>query len=332
MCANSGKAFGEVSFDYSKCFDSLPRTRLLNLARKKGLDPLLCDSVRSLWDTSERHVIWRGAISDGISGPKGLPQGSAISVALAALWAGEWMRQIKSLVSQDVLLIGYLDDFSASCLRAEDMRRVVGFTEAFSQNWGIKLNRGKSALVISKIAGETWDLEGCEVPHLGFYDFLGLPLGHNKESARSARRLQKASERLSKIEQFSGSLGTKIRLVRSMVISVMYGMSFEKRHSEAVHKLSRRVGAALWGTSRFSANRDWVWASCLPASCCPTSWWWLELACLIWRIAQRQEGRNLLAQLWCQNNNPEDGVWSCFCDFLAGVRGDSLRGSACFCG
>ena len=199
---------------------------MLSLAVAKGFPRWLARAVGSWLAGSRRFLAYRGCVGDPMATTIGVPQGNAISVTLAIVWASEWYRQVASLVNQGSFVVAYLDDFSVSCLSSGELKRCVGATVCFAERWKIQLNPRKCCVVVSEHA-EGWDLHELDLPKEETWDFLGMSLGHGKESKRSADRVDKAMGRVRRVKSFAGTLNMKATLTEMMVVSPCWGLSFE---------------------------------------------------------------------------------------------------------
>ena len=97
------KFFGMLSVDFSKAYDRVDRSILINKMIRRGVSPYLIRYVhRWLYDRSNR-VRYNGILSDRYSTDLGIPQGSPISVTL-------WKLYVDELPVNDSNVSLYMDD------------------------------------------------------------------------------------------------------------------------------------------------------------------------------------------------------------------------------
>ena len=233
FCARESIPFGEVSFDFSKCFDMLPRDLLIDYAIHRGMPLGIANSLRRFLRGSVRRIVFRSYVSEELGGDRGVPQGNALSVVLAILWGNEWHRQCTSLISTSALTVAYLDDLSVSSVQASDLLRTIGFTVQFAQDWGTCLNESKSAVVLSQEAIQRWDMGESRLPSHGAWDFLGICLGPQKHSTRSRARVEAALVRVRRIVSLPGSLDQKAAMVSLLVTPLGLRVVFRESSDEA---------------------------------------------------------------------------------------------------
>ena len=78
FCFARQVAWGEVSFDFSRCFDTLPRGLLLSLAVAKGFPRWLAQAVERWLAGSKRFLAYRGITGEAMATTIGVPQGNAL--------------------------------------------------------------------------------------------------------------------------------------------------------------------------------------------------------------------------------------------------------------
>ena len=131
QCQDRGDTFGEVSFDASKCFDSLSPSVLIQVAVERGFPPRLGEALGRFFSLAKRFICFNGHVSKQIVMKRGLPQGNALSVCLAILWTNEWFLQANAVLSLSANAVAYLDDMSVASGRRADISAAIGLTSDF---------------------------------------------------------------------------------------------------------------------------------------------------------------------------------------------------------
>ena len=222
-----------------------------------------------------------------------------------------------SIVNQgSIVVVAYLDDFSASCLSAAELKRCVGATVCFAERWKIQLNPRKCCVVVSEHA-KGWDLQELDLPREETWDFLGMSLGHGKESKRSVGRIEKAMNRVRRVKSFAGTLSMKASLVEMMVVSPCWGLSFEPGIRDRLLELCKATCVTLWGIARFAVKDAWCWAAIHTWKTNPLTHYFLEAGTLVRGIWEDEGIRPILHELWQIDSVRKDkGLWTVFCSFV----------------
>ena len=173
VCDMESLPYGEVSFDWARCFDSLPKGLLVDLAVHLGMPSEIGDALRRYLFQSQRGVVMRGWVGADVSGPRGVPQSNALSVMLALVWTQMWCSQLKSMLSPVGNLAAFYDDMSVGSQQDRDIRVAVGYTSEFGRVWGVCLNEDKSTLTLNDAARVQWQLDGVALPRMGGLEFCG---------------------------------------------------------------------------------------------------------------------------------------------------------------
>ena len=137
---------------------------------------------------------------------------------------------------------------------------------------------------------------------------------------RARKRLELATERVTRIKSWPGSRAEKIRLTQFMVSGVLYGLAFEVRHLDALLKLSTLIWDCVWGNTRFASPRAWVWSAILPVRSCPVNLWWMESSRLVWALANDPRYSEEFLGCWnrCERITG-DGIWPVFARVIQDV-------------
>ena len=298
MCDLDSLPYGEVSFDWARCFDSLPKGLLVDLAVHLGMPLEIGDALRRYLYQSERVVVMRGWVGSDVSGPRGVPQGNALSVMMALVWTEMWCSQLKSMISPMGNLAAFYDDMSVGSQQDRDIRVAIGYTSEFGRVWGVCLNEDKSTLTMNDAARVQWQMDHIALPRKGAWNFVGVSLGPSKNSDRVAKRLVRMESRLDRLKTFPGSRLDMCQVVATHVNSLAYGLCFESRHVDSLKKMCTRLWDLCWGTARYTANRGWTWASTIHRLTNPVTCLWLEAARILWLVGNHAEYADLTKAIW----------------------------------
>ena len=140
--------------DLEKAFDGVPRGVTEWDMRKKGLPEILVKTMMSLYEGAETKVRVGSGLSEEFSVKVGVHQGSVLSPKLFAMVIDEVMKNVRKGWMKQIL---YADD---PVLMGETMKELREnfdeWREAF-ENKGMRVNLGKTKLMVSGMEGETLD-------------------------------------------------------------------------------------------------------------------------------------------------------------------------------
>ena len=324
---NEYMPYGELSFDFAKCYDTLPRSLLIQLALCLGLPRRIGGALERFLNQTERVVVFRGWVGGAVSGDRGVPQGNALSVLLTLVWTNVWFQQARSLLSPLASVCAFYDDLSVGSGKCEDIRIAWGLTAQFATDWGVSLNPSKSTLTMNRAAVAQWEVGDVAVPHAGSWSFIGVCLGASKTSEKSIRRVRVMYERLERLQTFPGEKNDVAKVVASMVNSLAYGLCFEVGCLKALKDMCGPIWRICWGSARYAASRGWTWASALPYATNPVTRYWLEAARLIWKLSNSEAHGVLALKLWdLEFSEREQGIWGVFTRIVREVGGRTCSG------
>jgi hypothetical protein len=217
--------------DAAKYFDSLPWDAMYAVARRAGMQPAVCETMRRFAGDAKKLFGIGGAYCvDPLVATNGIMQGCSLSLALVRLMASLWERLLQEKVTNDELqgvVSSYLDDRTMTAGTQELLQRFVSETAELDRDMGIQCNVRKSCV---------WSTASVEAPGV-MYEEKALPVVQRTSAlgfpiATAAELYKEVDHRL------QGAIGPLLRLARS-------GLGFEMRALAAAATSGGRMSYAL---------------------------------------------------------------------------------------
>ncbi|RMB95392.1 hypothetical protein DUI87_28113 [Hirundo rustica rustica] len=139
---DAGKALDVFYLDFSKAFDSLSHSTLLEKLAACGLDRSTLCWVRNWLDGRAQRVVVNGAACSWQPGTSGVPQGSVLGPALLNVFIDNMDEGIESFISKfvaDTMVGGCVDRLEGIRALQRDMEQLDGWAESNK----MKFNKSK---------------------------------------------------------------------------------------------------------------------------------------------------------------------------------------------
>ena len=167
--------------DFSKAYDSVPRTKLWEILIEKGLKGKLLDMLQSMHSNILAAVrVGKTDITGFFSCTTGVKQGCILSTLLFSLYVSKLetiMRTsgvsgIETLPNDvSIFLLMYIDDLCIFSDNDIDLQRKIRVLDDFCKEWGLILNLNKTKIIVFRNCGilrhfEKWVYKGnrgCDV-------------------------------------------------------------------------------------------------------------------------------------------------------------------------
>ena len=143
-----GEAVDIFYLDFAKAFDKVPRERLLEKLRAKGVDGEVLAWLRDWLTDRKQRVVCEGNFSESIQVESGVPQGTVLGPPLFSVFIDD----IDEVAKRIELSLKFADDTKGmKIIRGEEDRKILqetldGLVE-WAEKWGIKFNLAKCKIM-----------------------------------------------------------------------------------------------------------------------------------------------------------------------------------------
>eukprot|EP00971_Amphidinium_carterae_P349220 6490906-Amphidinium_carterae.1 len=324
-----GDGFTGLSFDCTKCFDSLPVQDLVAVAVKMGLPAALGNALLSWYSRHVRLVNVRGWVSELVA-RRGICQGDPLSVVLAVLWAHCFVTGLSKL-SISVTPTVFFDDFFLGGSLDNDLCIAAGFFAWFVEGWRVAMNASKTVVLQNtqaKLEGSVWS--GAAVPQARV---LGIDLGEDPEPNSLAERCEEALQRIAMSLCIRLGQGLFRRAAEVAILPVLFGSSFVRIGFPLWKVLCSNLWPNLVGVARYAISRPLVLSLRLKAHCVwPDAVRHSQVFAAVRMLSTHPYGSDLLDELWSFVPVSTGGLWKVWTDTLADLGVTPLPCGRLFCG
>ena len=165
--------------DFSKAFDTVPHTKLLDKLHSYGIQGSLHDWIRVFLTQRKMRVVVEGQYSDDAAVSSGVPQGTVLGPLLFLCHINDLPTTVKSrvrLFADDCLLyreIRTRDDHTT-------LQKDLDSLETWAQNWGMKFNAKKCYILsIRQKTSHFYQLDGQILQQVQSNPYLGVTFNDN---------------------------------------------------------------------------------------------------------------------------------------------------------
>jgi ribonuclease HI len=186
-------------FDYSKAFDTVWRTGLLDKMLDKGVPAEIVGWIRAWLVNRRMRVSYDGVESRERTMAEGLPQGAVLSPTLFIVFVDDLLGRI----SEEAMVSAYADDLAIAVtntskeIAQEEMQVEVSLVEEWSREWILKLNPDKCEVCLfsTDTSEASWKptlaLGGTTIKENKSPTFLGVTYDPQLSFSRHASKVSK---------------------------------------------------------------------------------------------------------------------------------------------
>ena len=157
---------------------------------KMGIQGKLWRVIRNIYNANQSCVYLDGIKSEYF----GITQSCTLSPTLFLIFVDGLMKEIESKVSSlpSLQLNGLLfaDDFVGLSDSKEGLQDIINVVHAYGKKWCFEVNVTKCAVVVfrnEKTFDDEWFWGNSALPHLDYYNYLGVKFTYNAQLHQSMR-------------------------------------------------------------------------------------------------------------------------------------------------
>jgi hypothetical protein len=149
--ADEGKAVDIFYLDFAKAFDKVPRQRLLNKMRAKGIHTGIIKWIEAWLTGRTQRVTVQGELSEECEVESGVPQGTVLGPTLFTIYIDDLEAEIERR-KLEVLIKKFADDTKGAKIiqKQEDNHKLQEALDClceWAEKWGMSFNYGKCKIM-----------------------------------------------------------------------------------------------------------------------------------------------------------------------------------------
>ena len=149
--ADEGKAVDIFYLDFAKAFDKVPRQRLLNKMRAKGIHAGIIKWIEAWLTGRTQRVTVQGELSEECEVESGVPQGTVLGPTLFTIYIDDLETEIERR-KLEVLVKKFADDTKGAKIiqKQEDNHKLQEALDClceWADKWGMSFNYGKCKIM-----------------------------------------------------------------------------------------------------------------------------------------------------------------------------------------
>ena len=262
-----------VNFDYSKCFDRLPRAILMQLVRRMGLPEKVVASMDAMYSNMSMRFRLPSGLGKPFRATNGILQGCPLSVVFLNALVAVWMRTVNSEVT-GAETSGYADDTTVTAEDISSRDKSACLTKEFCGFTGQRLNMRKGACmeahervksstcsstdvplatvtavlaIVARLTRDRLFVDGELIPHFGYIKCLGVLLRPDVErNGLLEERIDSVEMILGKIKRLRISTHDRAKVAATIAVpKALYGVAVQDLKKTKLAQLTRLLEEAI---------------------------------------------------------------------------------------
>jgi hypothetical protein len=197
----SGEVMHMVFIDLEKAYDRLPRRKVWECLKKRGVSNSLTDRIQSTYEKNVSCVQTNVGRSEWFEVREGVRQGSVLSPSLFLIVMDELLRAVEKNENMDSRTLIYADDILIWGESREEIQEKVNRWDEETEKMGLKISWEKSEVMTMERKKSNRDivgikLKGKEMKETDKFKYLGSVI--NKKATIN----EEVKQRMKKAESF----------------------------------------------------------------------------------------------------------------------------------
>ena len=255
-----------MALDFKKAFDSIDRSKLIEVLIEYRVHPSMIDLVAKIY-SDDRTTLILGDLAEEMEITSGIKQGCTASTTLFKLVTYMIMSKLEEkgvpLEIDNIKLssIFFADDSIAIAKTMEDAIRNLEIITEISRVFGLHINKDKSSILIYNNSDGIEELEGIKVVHS--IKYLGLIISDGPDIFRDQKEamIDRASKYANLTYSVIAKSYNKMRMGKTfwkgvVLSSVLYGaglMNTTTKELNSLQVVENGVYRKILGARRFTA-------------------------------------------------------------------------------
>ena len=149
-----GSSVYVMLLDASKAFDRIEYLKLFKILLTKGLCPLVCRLIYSLYLNQEMRIKWGGSLSQCFKVTNGVKQGAVLSPILFSVYIDVLITRLGGsktgcyIGDTCMAVFSYADDLILLAPTKRSMYTLLDVCDKFASEYNVKFNPEKSKLIV----------------------------------------------------------------------------------------------------------------------------------------------------------------------------------------
>lgn len=254
-----------IFLDYSKAFDTINHTILLDKLQYYGIQNLALNLLRNYLSNRKQYVQYKNTSSDLLPITTGVPQGSILGPLLFIIYINDFNLSTKSfhpiMYADDTTLLSTLSKFESDKHLNSELNKILNWLKVNK----LSLNKDKTKFMVFSTTSKNIykpDLRidvNTKIEQVDSFNFLGIHMDNNMKWNSHINniscKLLKTIGILNKLNKIL-PVSTLINIYNSLVLSTInYGQLTWGYHATRVSQLQKRI-IRIISSSPFNAHTE----------------------------------------------------------------------------
>ena len=222
-----------VFIDFKKAFDRVWHAALWETMKRYNINRNLIQAIENLYNKASSAVIYNGNFGEWFRTTVGVRQGCLLSPTLFNLFLERIMSDALenhdgsvSIAGNVITNLRFADDIDGLAESEEELTRLANNINNAAASYGMEINYQKTKVMTNNPQGFTDDIRvaGNSLEVVDHFKYLGSTISEKGSKPELLARIGQTTAALAKLKPIwkdrSISLGNKIRLMRSLALSV----------------------------------------------------------------------------------------------------------------